>query len=112
MPLLIYTSFNLQWSTPVTNGDCDIVKYYIYITPGDMTISSTVNETTVTVINGTGSYTLTVSGTDSVRRLVFIIFFLRSMMTLTVKYTSTWSVRSKYWFKLYVMYHFLFTLFL
>ena len=36
-----------------------------------MTISSTVNETTVTV-NGTGSYmyTLTVSGTDSVRRPV------------------------------------------
>ena len=51
----------------MTNGDCDIVKYYIFITPGDMTISSTVNETTVT-INGTGSYTVTVSGTDSVRR--------------------------------------------
>ena len=34
-----------------------------------MTISSTVNETTITV-NGTGSYTVTVSGTDSVRRPV------------------------------------------
>ena len=32
-----------------------------------MTISSTVNETTVTV-NGTGSYTVTVSGTDSLYR--------------------------------------------
>ena len=32
-----------------------------------MTISSTINETTVTV-NGTGSYTVAVSGTDSVQR--------------------------------------------
>ena len=32
-----------------------------------MTISSTVNETTVTV-NGTGNYTVTVSGTDSLYR--------------------------------------------
>ena len=67
--ILNSTSFNLQWSTPVTNGDCDIVKYYIFVTPGDIhvTLSSIVNETTVTV-NGTGSYTVTVSGTDSLYR--------------------------------------------
>ena len=62
-----YTSFFIKWSPSLSNGGCDIIQYYISVTPGDTALNSTVNETTVTV-NGTGNYTVTVSGTDSLHR--------------------------------------------
>ena len=61
------TSFFIKWSPSLSNGGCDIIQYYISVTPGDTALNSIVNETTVTV-NGTGNYTVTVSGTDSLHR--------------------------------------------